>query len=662
MKKSTSLNSTSKRGLRRILLLCFFALLIPASILIYHTYKQLRLEAYYQYRALAEELTLRINKKLDHIISVEENRAFTDYSFLNVSGTNKSSLLQRSPLSTYPVNQNIPGLISYFQIDDNGTFSTPLLPPQINQSPQFGISEKELSKRQALHEKALKILIASKIAPENSPLKTHSIKPETATTSIFENKRQLSYDAFDKLEQSVSRPRSVDKKSQYSLGRVEDIAIEAPYSEALDSETAGLFSRKKRPKKAKKRARRSEKNILPEKKAADTTITAENYSINLFESKVDSFNIGMLDSGHFVIFRNVWKNDKRQIQGAIIKSENFINNIIKTEFMGTSLSTLSKLVVAFEGNIYAIFGQKYNSGYTSSAEFNGNLLFQSRLHSPLNDMELIYSINSLPTGAGSRVVIWTAGILLSALCVIFIFIYRLGIGQIRLAQQQQDFVSAVSHELKTPLTSIRMYGEILKEGWADDEKKKTYYNFIYDESERLSRLITNVLQLARMTRNDLPVNLKETPVNTLIDNMKSRITSQTQQTEFKLTLKCDDNLKNSTISIDEDYFIQIIINLVDNAIKFSAKSEIKQIDIHCRIYQENKLQISVRDYGPGIDKKQMKKIFTLFYRSENEITRETIGTGIGLALVHQLTNIMKGEIDVSNKQPGAEFRLLFPVL
>ena len=93
------------------------------------------------------------------------------------------------------------------------------------------------------------------------------------------------------------------------------------------------------------------------------------------------------------------------------------------------------------------------------------------------------------------------------LCGGFYLLYRLGLGQIQLARQQQDFVSAVSHELKTPLTSIRMYGEILREGWASEEKKKRYYDYIHDESERLSRLISNVLQLARMTHNDLQVDL-----------------------------------------------------------------------------------------------------------------------------------------------------------
>jgi len=104
-----------------------------------------------------------------------------------------------------------------------------------------------------------------------------------------------------------------------------------------------------------------------------------------------------------------------------------------------------------------------------------------------------------------------------------------------------------------------------------------------------------------------------------------------------------------------------MINLVDNAIKFSSNSEQKQVDLGCRI-QQGRLQISVRDYGPGIAKDQMKKIFKLFYRSENELTRETVGTGIGLSLVQQLASAMQGEVDVVNCDPGVEFRVSFIIV
>ena len=87
-------------------------------------------------------------------------------------------------------------------------------------------------------------------------------------------------------------------------------------------------------------------------------------------------------------------------------------------------------------------------------------------------MQLIFSITQLPAGPAGTLLIWVSVILALVLCGGLSALYYLGVGQIDLANQQQDFVSAVSHELKTPLTSIRMYGEMLKEGWADDDKKK----------------------------------------------------------------------------------------------------------------------------------------------------------------------------------------------
>ena len=114
------------------------------------------------------------------------------------------------------------------------------------------------------------------------------------------------------------------------------------------------------------------------------------------------------------------------------------------------------------------------------------------------------------------------------------------------------------------------------------------------------------------------------------------------------------------ISVDGDAFTQIIINLVDNALKFSAATDSKVIAISCHRRRDGAVLFGVRDYGPGVPRDQMRKIFRLFYRSENELTRETVGTGIGLALVQQLARAMRGQVDVVNREPGAEFLVSFP--
>jgi signal transduction histidine kinase len=248
------------------------------------------------------------------------------------------------------------------------------------------------------------------------------------------------------------------------------------------------------------------------------------------------------------------------------------------------------------------------------------------------------------------------------LCGGFAGLYRLGLRQIEVAGQQQDFISAVSHELKTPLTSIRMYGEMLKAGWVSEDKKPSYYDFIYTESERLSRLIANVLQLARMTRNSLILELKATTGSELLDIVRSKVVSHIERAGFELGWAVETPATEALVQADADAFAQVAINLVDNALKFSAKSDRKTVDIGLRLLRDRSLVFSVRDYGPGVPRDQMRKIFKLFYRLENELTRETVGTGIGLALVRQLSHAMGATNDVSNLGPGAEFRVVFRAL
>ena len=204
-----------------------------------------------------------------------------------------------------------------------------------------------------------------------------------------------------------------------------------------------------------------------------------------------------------------------------------------------------------------------------------------------------------------------------------------------------------------------MYGEMLKEGWADEEKKQTYYEYIHDESERLTRLISNVLQLANITRNEPQFDLKPSKAGELMSNIESKIANQVQRAGFRLRFKRDDETDRAAVMIDADCFAQIVINLVDNAIKFSENADNKTIEITSKLTNDNQVLFSVRDFGPGVPKDQMKKIFQLFYRPESELTRETVGTGIGLAIVHQLTMAMDGKVDIVNRETGAEFSVKF---
>lgn len=464
---------------------------------------------------------------------------------------------------------------------------------------------------------------------------------------------------------SYSHRAALPAKTQ---GRIEDLQLDDRYQDEAARGMTAPYASQVAP--VMKKQTRRELSVLPEPDThsapeAGETKTAQPAVVRIltFESEIDPFDLSLLDSGHFVLFRKVWRDGQRYIQGVLIEQKPFLQNVIEAAFEETALSQMSDLIVAYQDKIFAVFSGQTTNGHLSSAqELSGALLHQMRLSAPLSDLELIFSVKHLPAGPGSTLITWVAGVLMLVLCGGFILMYRLGIRQIDLVRQQQDFVSAVSHELKTPLTSIRMYGEILQQGWASEEKKKTYYDYIHDESERLSRLIANVLQLARMTRNEVHVNLQGVAVSELMQSVRFKVVSQIEQAGFKLNLNCEDAAARAIIQVDTDTFTQIIINLVDNAIKFAAKADKKTIDLSCYLQRDGALMFAVRDYGPSIPKAQMKKIFKLCYRSENELTRETVGTGIGLALVQQLTHAMKGQVDVVNKEPGAEFRVCFSIL
>jgi len=690
-----ALSGMTKKRLRRWLAVFFLALAIPTIILIIQAYSQLKWEAFHQNRLLAEELTARIDSHLIEFIHQQESHSFSDYSFLVAAGEPAANLVQRSPLSTYPVDNSIAGLIGYFQVDAEGKFSTPLLPVEWVKAPPkefaehnaYGISPQQANQRLALQHEIRQILGENRLVhtvknKETSvvPAATQNLtRPQTAgndasTSEMSEVQRNAaapvaqeqpvpSQAAFDQLK-DLSKDKEAQAKQPISnkLGRVEDLKLEKRF-QAEPSKSKRQIASKVAPL-LEKRVMRKERSALPEP-LADANLQPQTRAplrVRTFESEIDPFEFSLLGSGHFVLFRKVWRDGQRYIQGALIEQQPFLRGMIETAFREASIAQASNLIVAYQGNVITAFnGLSDRSYYSSASELTGQLLYQSRLSAPLSDIELIFSITQLPAGPGGTVVSWVAGTLLLVLFGGFFLMYRLGLRQIELTRQQQDFVSAVSHELKTPLTSIRMYGEMLRAGWASDEKKGEYYNYIYNESERLSRLINNVLQLARMTRNELPVNLKPATAGELMDVIKSKVHTQIEQAGFKPLLNCNAEAAEAGLKVDQDFFTQIIINLVDNAIKFSGKADTKTIEILC-MNEGDKAVFSVRDYGPGISKGQMKKIFQLFYRTESELTRETVGTGIGLALVRELAIAMDATVDVVNRDPGAEFRLCLPAV
>jgi signal transduction histidine kinase len=763
MFSATFIKGYDRNRLRKLLAVFFLALAIPTAVLIWQGYSQLKWEAFHQYRGLAEELTNRIDTRLIEMTSAADARSFADYSFLVVTGDPKANVLQRSPLSAFPVVENLPGVLGYFQVDSEGVFSSPLMPPVDTDPGELGIGTEEYNDRLQLTQairsvlddnrlvrarpdgelrrglaasfevaktgieneqeagsfasarpRARQLAVESMPEPELEPNASAELADvtngtlEEAAVAGFMSDAPGEKDAIDKLEEAPLKPaaraseiysqqifdqlnlprqdKSVSALSASSgdlddavgeaaksvqrlntKGKVADLKLDAELqkkSEELErkanEQERSIGGRTETPARFK----RKETSVLPAAASPadfEPLESSVDLRINTFESEIDPLEFSLLDSGHLVLFRKVWRDSERYIQGLLIDQSVFVEDMIETRFMETALSDMSNVIIAYQDDVIQTISGRNTASYANGNQaLDGSLLYRNRLSAPLESLELIFSIKRLPPGPGAGVLGWTSIVIAIVFFGGFFFLYRLGLSQINLARQQQDFVSAVSHELKTPLTSIRMYGEMLKEGWADEEKRKTYYEYIHNESERLTRLISNVLQLARITRNEPSVDAKPTTVGELMSNIDSKIASQVEGAGFVLTVCRDDETDRAQIIIDEDCFTQIVINLVDNAIKFSEKADEKRIEITSKITSDKQVLFAVRDFGPGIPKDQMKKIFELFYRSESELTRETVGTGIGLAIVHQLTIAMNGKVDIINREPGAEFRVTFP--
>lgn len=701
----------TQRRLRLMLVFFFLALAIPTAILVYQAYGQLKWEAFYQHQRLARELSRRIDSGFRDLIEREEKRPISDYEFLNVTGSDDTAFLQRSPLSEFPRQADTPGLLGYFQVDGSGRLRTPIV-PAANAS-NYGISSVELQQREQQEGRIRGILDQNRLvgksdvaaAPlavptaESAPapaldrlqtkteitpqLRTDSMLPmsesDGASSSIaMDDSDVQGQAAFDEL---TTRKQLAPAKSRAPVDRVKDLRLEDRYE--VESFAAPELQEMEAKTQAKAKRSRKEQVNLPRAVAeeavslesntgasADAEIPASEPLLNqqairiqTFESEVEPMEFALLDSGHFVLFRRVWHQDERYVQGVLFDQPGFFERLIAPAFRESELASMSRLIVAYRGAILRSFAADYSRLYRpGSAQETNELLYQARLIAPFGDIELIYTLARLPVGAGGKVILWSALVLAVVLVGGCFMLLRLGQRQLALARQQQDFVSAVSHELKTPLTSIRMYGEMLREGWADEQKRKTYYDFIFHEAERLTRLINNVLQLARMSRNEQAANLSPVTVSDALAELKPRLESQLEPSGFELEISGAAEVDGQSIRIDIDWFLQIFINLVDNAVKFSANASTKRVDIEYRQLRDGRLQFSVRDFGPGIAPDQMKKIFRLFYRSENELTRETVGTGIGLALVQQLASAMQAEADVVNCEPGAEFRIRFAAL
>jgi len=218
---------------------------------------------------------------------------------------------------------------------------------------------------------------------------------------------------------------------------------------------------------------------------------------------------------------------------------------------------------------------------------------------------------------------------------------------VRMAEMRSQFVSSVSHELKTPLTAIRMFAETLRLGRSKDQKTQAeYLDTIVSESQRLTRLLNNVLDFSKIEQGQRIYRLEPTSLSEVIQASARAMKYPLSQKGFELNVHAEEGLPD--VRVDNDALEQAILNLLNNAMKYSGES--REIDLRLQ-RKDDRALIQVIDRGVGIDPREQKRIFEKFYRVPMAENERIVGTGLGLTLVSHIVKAHGGNIEVESA-PG----------
>jgi signal transduction histidine kinase len=225
------------------------------------------------------------------------------------------------------------------------------------------------------------------------------------------------------------------------------------------------------------------------------------------------------------------------------------------------------------------------------------------------------------------------------------------------AEMRSRFVSSVSHELKTPLTAIRMFAETLRLRSTKPETQAEYLDTIVSESERLSRLLNNVLDFAKIERGAKVYHREPLALGEIVSDSARAMKYPLEQSQFKLHVNINDGLP--AVSVDRDAIEQAILNLIANAMKYSGDSKDIQLTLE-KVGRE--AVIEVVDRGVGVSAEEQKRVFEQFYRAKTEENQHIPGTGLGLTLVDHIAKNHDGYVTIESEPgKGSKFAIHLPL-
>ncbi len=616
---------------RRVFILLAIALGIPVLLLVAWSVRSVNDEEHRQTRTVASRIFDEMEHELGELLREEEARALAHYQYEYLpEGAPPGAAKVRSPLGETP---ELPFIIGYFQLDRFGKLS----------SPRFREDEVLFAQSQS----ALDQLESAVVGLWGQP--THPPPPRKGGAPLDNTQQKIGvYSVLESLNRAADL-RSVRKQEAPKEQRswAQELASSDVESAPQVDAAKPRLKRKKTSKKAEGRGRRSARDgaVLEDEEyvAGEPALAPGTAADKDVPIQIEPMVSRLAANGSMILYRTVLVGERTYRQGLVLNTERLIAWLNERIIAPSELAPYAEVASVRSGEPQA-------PGMSATIRW-GKQAFAHRFVEPFGHLVVALRLTNLP-GNGGGIYVYSLGVLLAIAITGGLYAaYRMVGVTVTFAERRNNFVSAVTHELKTPLTSIRLYSEMLRDGLVSDQgKRQKYYGTITAESERLTRLINNVLELSRIERKQRPMSLTFGDVRPVIEEVLTVLAPHAKTAGFTLSMKTDPDI--APARFERDALLQVLYNLVDNAIKYAADAGDKNIVVSVTADPSGGVLVCVSDKGPGVPLKHLNHVFEAFYRGQQELTRTAAGTGIGLALVRGLVAGMGGRVTAANTEPG----------
>lgn len=639
--------------LKLFILIFLITTSLPLAFVVYQSYKGLKQEERAQLRFFSITLFDQMERELAKLVQAEEVRAIDEYQyFLADSAGPNQKPPQRSPLAEP---DNPAYILGYFQNNPDGSMQTPL----VNDQQSIPEQKKTLVARLRQANEFFNTKKLTMPQPQTTP-------KEIAPKETVQEKRKAEFaERFLKQAEPEQKSSYLGKKTQ----RVEEISAEQVLNVAREDKEgrndrksyASGISRQRAPAAQSDTADMMEQSpqrlygsLEREQAVGAAEDDAMESSADKFQVEVAPFQSVALQDDSVYMFRRIVIDNQIYRQGFILLVEPFVQYLIDKHFTGQPLAEFTTL--AFQRQDQGNFRDIIKVGNGSvETDFVTRRLFPT----PFDFLSASLTAHAIPLSPARQTLNVALAILGTFMCLGLIAIYQSARSIVALSERRSQFVSSVTHELKTPLTNIRMYIEMLEQGIATSpEQEQKYLTVLESESARLSGLINNVLELAKLEKKQRHFHLQEGRLDDVLAEVETLMAQKVRSEGFSLTIKKADI---PPFAYDREVLLQILVNLIENSLKFGKEAEQREITITADTVDRG-VRLAVADSGPGIPGRALKKIFDDFYRVDNALTRTTGGTGIGLALVKKFVSALGGTVQAANNDgPGCTITIVLPV-